>query len=209
MPWLSPYNIVLLSVAPIENLVDENHLKQRIVGAIVLVALAVIFIPMLLSGDKESGMSMFGTNIPPKPDNVSQVKTLEIPSPQKPPVDEKLVRTPVDEQNVESFDSKDKPAPVKEKPKVVSRLESDVTKSGDARAWAVQVGSFSNPDNALGLRDKLRKKGYSAFVEKVSTKKGEVYRVRVGPEVRRSKAETLQKELQSKLKLEGLVVAHP
>ncbi len=189
---------------------DENHLKQRIVGAIVLVALAVIFIPMFLSGDKDSGMSVFGTNIPPKPDNVSRIKTLEIPSPQQPPVDEKLVRTPVDEQNVESLDTRDKPGPVKEKPKVVSGLESDVTgKSEDAKAWAVQVGSFSNPDNALGLRAKLRKKGYSAFVEKVSTKKGEVYRVRVGPEVRRSKAEVLQKELQSKLKLEGLVVAHP
>jgi DedD protein len=191
--------------------VDENQLKQRIVGAIVLVALAVIFIPMLFSGDKDKGMSIFGTNIPPKPDNVAKVKTLEIPSPQQPPAAEKVIRTPVDEQNVESVkaDSK-KPVSEEEKPAVVSKREPGVTtKSKDAKAWAVQVGSFSNPDNALGLRNKLRDKGYSAFVEKVTTSKGEVYRVRVGPEVKRSEAEALQQELQAKLKLKGLVVAHP
>lgn len=190
---------------------DENHLKQRIVGAIVLVALAVIFIPMLLSGDKDKGMSIFGTNIPPKPANVAKVKTLEIPSPQQPPATEKVIRTPVDEQNVESVkaDSR-KPGSKAEKPAAVSKVEPSVTtKSKDAKAWAVQVGSFSNPDNALGLRNKLRQNGYHAFVEKVTTSKGEVYRVRVGPEVKRSEAEALQQELQTKLKLKGLVVAHP
>jgi len=191
--------------------VDENHLKQRIVGAIVLVALAVIFIPMLLSGDKDKGMSIFGTNIPPKPANVAKVKTLEIPSPQQPPAAEKVIRTPVDEQNVESVKAESKkPGSKAEKPAAVTKVEPSITtKSKDAKAWAVQVGSFSNPDNALGLRNKLRQNGYHAFVEKVTTSKGEVYRVRVGPEVKRSEAEALQQELQTKLKLKGLVVAHP
>lgn len=189
---------------------DENKLKQRIVGAIVLVALAVIFIPMLLSGDKEQGMPIFGTNIPPKPETVSRVKTLEIESPQQPPVEEKVIRAPVDEHNLKSARPETENKTAAQKPETASKEQQAVTsKPTDSKAWAVQVGSFSNPDNALGLRDKLRKQGYPAFVEQVKTSKGEVYRVRVGPEVRRNKAEALHKELQDKLKLDGLVVAHP
>lgn len=195
---------------------DENKLKQRIVGAIVLVALAVIFIPMLLTGEGDSGMPLFGSNIPPKPANIERVKTLEIKTPQHPPQAEKIVRTPIDEHNVASQTPAAKPvtksakASSEEAVQPVSQDEP-VTSSNDrdAKAWAVQVGSFSNPNNAMGLRDKLRKQGYKCFVEKVSTSKGEVYRVRVGPEVRRNNAEDLQKELQAKLDLKGLVVAHP
>ena len=44
----------------------NSLLKQRIVGAIVLVALGVIFIPMFLSGEGEM-VSDMGSNVPPKP----------------------------------------------------------------------------------------------------------------------------------------------
>ncbi len=44
------------------------QLKQRLVGAVVLVALAVIFIPMLLSGEGNLGGGIDGSNIPSEPD---------------------------------------------------------------------------------------------------------------------------------------------
>lgn len=44
------------------------QLKQRLVGAIVLVALAVIFIPMLLPGSGSITGGISGSNIPPEPD---------------------------------------------------------------------------------------------------------------------------------------------
>jgi len=191
--------------------VDENQLKQRIVGAIVLVALAVIFIPMLLSGDREAGMSIVESNIPAKPEHVDRVKTLEIEPPSAPPPAEPGRRIPVDEHTPEAQPD-EAPATPDDKDAVVPdppRESQAVVSSDDSKAWAVQVGSFSKQSNALGLRDKLRGEGYSTFVEKVSTSKGDVYRVRVGPEVQRSKAEELQKELQARLKLNGLVVAHP
>lgn len=185
---------------------DENHLKQRIVGAVVLVALAVIFIPMLLSGDRDEGMSIVESNIPPRPENVERVKTLDI-EPEQPPPAESMPRQPVDEHTpASSTDSES----ADQAPESAPAADTDTdTQDTDGKAWAVQVGSFSKQSNALGLRDKLRKGGYPAFVEKVSTSKGVVYRVRVGPEVRRDKAEALQKELLAKLKLDGLVVAHP
>lgn len=194
---------------------DENQLKQRIVGAIVLVALAVIFIPMLLSSDRDGRMSISESNIPSKPDSVVRVRTLDIkPEGEGPkPVESPNSRTPVDEHTPEPDDTpaSDDAAetPVSEDPETTQAATPVDDTDTDARAWAVQVGSFSKQSNAVGLRDKLRDNGYSVFVEKVETDAGDTYRVRVGPEVRRSKAEALQKELQEKLKLEGLVVAHP
>lgn len=197
---------------------DENQLKQRIVGAIVLVALAVIFIPMLLSGDRDGEMTIIDSNIPDQPDNVARVRTLEIKPPSVPVPDEPLRRTPIDEQTPEPAagaqpDTESAAADATDRESVVSPVTDGQSRtgaaSGDSKAWAVQVGSFSKQSNALGLRDKLRKQGYSVFVEKVSTGNGDIYRVRVGPEVRRSKAEELQKDLQARLKLDGLVVAHP
>jgi len=195
--------------------VDENQLKQRIVGAIVLVALAVIFIPMLLSSDRDGDMTIIESNIPPKPDNVARVKTLDIkpdsPAPQ--PVEPPDTRTPVDEHTPEPDDTpaSDDAAdtPTSEEPETTQAATPADDTDTDAKAWAVQVGSFRKQSNALGLRDKLRDHGYRVFVEKLATDKGDIYRVRVGPEVRRSKAEALQKELQTQLELEGLVVAQP
>lgn len=189
---------------------DENQLKQRIVGAIVLVALAVIFIPMLLSGDRDGDMSIVESNIPAKPEHVDRVKTLDIEPPAAPPPAEPIRRSPVDEHTPPAPETAPSTDTGEDVAKTDSRSETQVDEPGvDNKAWAVQVGSFRKQSNALGLREKLRDQGYSTFVEKVSTDNGPIYRVRVGPEVLRGKAEELQQELQAKLKLEGLVVAHP
>lgn len=71
------------------------------------------------------------------------------------------------------------------------------------------MGSFSKRNNALGLKDKLRKKKVHAFVERVMKNNNAVYRVRVGPEVTRKKAEVLKNKLKKEFKLNGLVVKHP
>ena len=62
---------------------DKKQLQQRIVGAIVLVALGVIFIPLILDhGEPESSIS--GSNIPAKPDEISKLEQQSPPT--KPPV---------------------------------------------------------------------------------------------------------------------------
>jgi len=76
------------------------------------------------------------------------------------------------------------------------------------KAWAVQVGSFSERANAERLRDKLIKSGYRAFVNKSRAKNQNVVRVRVGPELVRSNADKLSKKLQKELSLQTMVVEH-
>ena len=51
---------------------------------------------------------------------------------------------------------------------------------GPPRGWAIQLASFSNPRNALALRDRLKGLGYSSFVETARQQGKKVTRVIVG-----------------------------
>jgi len=201
---------------------DEHTFKQRIVGAIVLVALAVIFIPMILPGHREIGFQDTGSPIPPKPTELENLKVLELEKPQPAPAPREIVRTPIDERSPETpvvetpptTEAKTPPAP--EKPTPESSTTAPTTTQPETaaatvpKAWAVQVGSFTQRDNAMKLRDKLRAKGYKSFVEQITSAGKTFYRVRVGPVVTRDNAEALQKELQTKQKMQdSRVVPHP
>ena len=191
---------------------DENRIKQRIIGAIVLVSLGVIFIPMILSGRGEQSMPLFGSPIPPKPDNIVNIKVLEFENIPKPPEPQTEIRTPVDQYN--NKDDKPVVAPVKPVAKEEVKEKLPVVKPAtnenkSLKAWVVQVGSFSNRKNALALKEKLVKKGFRAFVERIIKHDETSYRVRVGPEVRRENAIKLQKQIAQKMNIKGLVMTHP
>ena len=196
---------------------DEHTFKQRIVGAIVLVALAVIFIPMLLPGSRDIGFSDRGSPIPPKPAELENLKVLELEKPQPGPTPREIVRTPIDERSPATPDVEvEAPATENKTPLPEETLPAKTTSEAappaviTPKAWAVQVGSFTQRDNAMRLRDQLRSKGYKAFVEQITSADKTFYRVRVGPEVSRDKAVALQKDLQSKMKLQdSTVVSHP
>ncbi len=118
-------------------------------------------------------------------------------------------------------------APPVEKPQTVATLQpsspattlSPAAPSSSARtepssdsalmAWAVQVGSFSEHENATTLRDQLRAAGFAAFEERAISDGEEVYRVKVGPEFNRARAEDLQARLRVQQDLQGIVVSHP
>jgi len=187
----------------------NEKLKQRLVGAVVLVSLAVIFIPMLLDGDKHSTMPMFGSNIPDKPDY--KFEPLDIPLQPVPAIPEerpvlidKPEAPPV--QEAKSPEKAEKPTAPSPASTSADKAETGSTKSAGGTAWVVQVGSFSRSENALALRDKLRTHGFTAFVERVKGGDASIYRVRVGPELKRENAEKALKQLQQKMKLKGIIM---
>ena len=211
---------------------DRTQLKHRLVGAIVLVALGVIFIPMILTTDDEFTIS--DTNIPAKPAELQQLGAMSIPEPVTTPpkpgveahiVDEQTPKTePVpadtatDTASTTPTKSVASTATATAKP---SQSQGSTTKSADtkpvaktdntsSRAWVVQVASFTDRDKALALRDRLRKAKYPTFVESIAVKKSKLYRVRVGPVVRREHADEWQKKIARDFKLkDALVMAHP
>lgn len=207
----------------------NDQLKQRLVGAVVLVSLAVIFIPMILPGGGEDSSSLVSKKVPPEPD-------YRFPAPKKPPKAPSIGNVPIvpigDSKDTSNSSTKDKkpgenntasvpdksqekkPATRTELPKVIANTKQQpVTsadiKSGQTTGWIVQVGSFSSEPHAIALRDKLRKMGYACFVEAVKSKGGMIYRVRVGPELTRDSAEKLRNRLASKAKVKGLVQTYP
>lgn len=207
---------------------DDINLKQRLVGAVVLVSLAVIFIPLILDGRDPSVNYITKSNIPPKPerDFVSRVIPLKpspVPQPEvvnpgvaaepsgakpEPKVAAKLEKDlpPVEAVPPASKATKEvaEPEPqVEAKPKTVAKPKTGLS------AWAVQVGSFDSKQNAYALRDKLRKQGFTAFVDTLYNKDTPSFRVRVGPEIKREQAEDVQAKLDKLLKTRTIVVKYP
>ncbi|MGB8633909.1 MAG: SPOR domain-containing protein [Rhodanobacteraceae bacterium] len=78
-----------------------------------------------------------------------------------------------------------------------------------AGGWAVQLAASRSRDDAMRLRDTVRKAGFEAFVDDTRDSEGTWWRVRVGPRTQRADAEALKKAIKRKLGRDGLVVAHP
>ena len=188
---------------------EQGRLKQRLLGAIVLGSLAVIVIPMLLSGGRDVEMPVFGSNVPERSTEIKNIQHIDITKSQK--AEEK----PVNPKRIPVASGMPEPKVVQEeKESVIVETITELTKKEEKPAiketvWAVQVGSFTKRSNALGLKDKLRKKKVHAFVERIIKDNKATYRVRVGPEISRKKAEALKQKLKKEFKLTGLVVKHP
>ena len=209
----------------------DERLKQRLVGALVLVFLAVIFLPMLLDGGGRLPVRDESTLVmPPKPipiDNTLKLDQADWPAPVAEVVpDEQPVEPepepPASAPVADAVPAATAPAKPADKPTAAVKPAPAKTAATPAPApigrqadrpplsgWAVQVGSFSARDNALALRDRLRKKKFTAFLAPATEKGKTLYRVRVGPELDRRRADRLQERLRKEMKLEGLVISHP
>jgi cell division protein FtsN len=65
-------------------------------------------------------------------------------------------------------------------------------KEGD---YCVQVGAFSKELNANNLAQKLKDKGFTAYVESIALKDRMIYKVRIGKFVNKSQAKKMEAEL--------------
>jgi DedD protein len=200
----------------------HQRLKERLVGAAVLVVIAVIFIPMLLTGPIDTG-SITKTNIPDRPTEKFNSKLIPLTDSLKPVTTVKKVDPASEEKLITDINKEDISA--KSQDKTHAKSESDDSTSGISKktsqkkivkdkqvgltAWVVQLGSFSSKVNADKLNLTLRKSGFPAFVEPLEQKNETVYRVRVGPELLRADADALLKKIKTKTKLDGIVLNYP
>lgn len=183
----------------------DQKLKQRLVGAAVVVVLAVIFLPMLLDSSGRSASLTLTTNIPAKPEGVFSSRVIPLGGNDEFQTELERKRLPLRAAQPEVF------ARV-EPPKVAS--VPPATETGIApravQAWAVQVGSFAGQDNAAKLQQRLIKRSYSAFIETTFDDEGKaIYRVRVGPELLRSAAQSLRDKVERDIGLKGIVISYP
>jgi len=86
---------------------------------------------------------------------------------------------------------------------------TEVPQGADLTAWVVQTGSFTSEAKAKALVDKLRQARFPAFVERARTGTGTTYRVQVGPELERGRAEQTLKQIETSVGIKGIIVPHP
>ena len=79
----------------------------------------------------------------------------------------------------------------------------------NSKAWAVQMGSFKNKENARVLADRLRAAGFKAFTKDIKSAKGSLQtRVYIGPEFKQASAVQLNADVQHTLNMQGIVIAY-
>ena len=179
----------------------EQALKERLVGAVVLVGIAVLLIPELLSGrkpavstdDAADGARTYTIELQPPPSgNPANVKpAAEPPGPARSaaltlpaPADEP-VNPPVDppvEQAVDETVAEIPPPPASESASSSASVDTAVASAPAAPGGlAVQVGAFGSEDAANRMVRELQSKGFDAYLSPVERGGKTLQRVRVGP----------------------------
>lgn len=191
-------------------------IRQRLVGAAVLVALAVIFLPMIFDGAGRRPAEIDGPVIPPEPGFEAGVI---LPATVPPPATRQQAQReePVGEVATEGTAEAAAAPPPERREAVAAPLPEPDPSPAPASppprpatvAWVVQTGSFSDESNAVAESDRLREAGYPAFVEPYESGARTMYRVKVGPELQRRNAEELAARLTGEEGVEGMVLSHP
>jgi len=175
----------------------NQALRQRLVGAVVLVALGIIFLPSLFNGGRPKPGDILDS-IPEAP----EVATMEFRDPIRPGTQAAEPLTPASSlYALETEDSVDAATPD-------HSLAPALDKTGLPKAWVLQVASFSDPAKAEALRQALSAKAYRAFTRKGSSDRKTVVRVMVGPEVDPGKLADMKKTIDRDFKVKSLVVKY-
>lgn len=210
-------------------LLDKAY-KQRMVGALVLVALAVIFLPMLFSRQDEQRQVTVEAPSAPQAPAVPQVQLepVAVPEPQALPQEPVPSDDEVAEQSAPSMPIAAapapaptpapaakpiapapvaKPAPPPAQPIAAAAAKPDTTQSrvdanGLSVSWSVQLASLSSREGAESLQKTLRSQGYNAYIRSADGKN----RVFVGPLIERAEADRLRDVLSRQQNLKGFVV---
>jgi DedD protein len=180
----------------------DERLKQRLLGGAVLVALVVIFVPMLIDEPVDSRV-VSDHRIPLKPEDIEKPMPTILPPPpeaseapapvaSKPPAAKPTERTTAN-------------APKKQPEKTKQTQQS---KRKPPAAWIIQVVSLTVEKNALQLVSDLRKADMPAQVQTVDVDGKRHYRVRVGPEVNHRTALKMAERIKGEFKLTPRVLQY-
>ena len=175
----------------------DEKLKQRLVGAAVLVVLVVTFVPMLVEDKGMLATDPASMKLPDWPEQQEPTFTPNTDgSPNKLPIPDRVEHK---EAGAPAVTKVEKEPEQKSKAPVKKRLSS----------WVVQAGSFSSKKNTDQLVKRLQKKGLPAYYERVTVKGMKLYRVRIGPDLERKTAEKFIKQIKRDFKLTGKLQAYP
>ena len=194
----------------------NDQTKQRVIGTVVLLALALIFLPIIFNGDG-SYQRTINSRIP----SIPVITEMPDPVPQRPVIEADTMPEPVIDQtpatllpdtdqpgieNREVAQSSSAGSSPETTPEPAAKPQLDA--NGLPIAWSVRLGTFSNAANAQKLTADLLASGYRAYTREYLDEQNTMTMVLVGPQVERDKAEQLQAQLQAEFQLSGLIVRY-
>ena len=199
--------------------------KHRVVGAIILVCVAVVALPLILSDRAVAPPTQPVAEVPTPNTRVVVTPITPVPLPLPSNVPPATVKT------IPSLVTPTAPAPSSSAPSANSAVASNPTPSRNGasapvtpssvpavaasakpavtKGWIVQVGAFSDTDNANRLKENLVRRGYAPELDKIALNKTQVVRVRVGPYVTEAEARATLGRIQRELSVKGVVRAYP
>ena len=174
----------------------DRALKERLIGATVLVVVMVLVVPVFLDGSP--------TDRSAAPAMIEQ--PIDLPGR---PADKGARTVVLDRRRSEPLPAGRRAAPVADEAAAaeIAAAPADPKRSATG-LWAVQLGSFSSQANADRLAAELRQQGFAAFLSRLETPDGELHRVRVGPQGDHDSAQAMVTRLK-RAGQQGQVVPHP
>jgi DedD protein len=183
-------------------------LKQRLLGAAVLIALAIIFVPMFLSNTpQQQDNATLNLEVPPPPEHKFEIRTLPVtnpspttPVPAPPPADANKVATvdthaPVrvdalpENQGAAAVPAAATAKPIEAAKPAAEAPTAEAAPAGADGRFAVHLGIYADQAHADALVASLKKQGYAAYGEPTDYQGKPAQRVRVGPFAARAAAE--------------------
>ncbi len=203
----------------------EQPLKARLIGASILVVLAVALVPELLSGPKFSTTGVTpaggakgtrtvtidlgptvaaGARIEPRPDAQPSSATPPALPPVESPASEPEPQATTDESVAQgaaapaAATAPPQPAPVATPAATVAPKPEPAATAPAMGGYSVQVGAFGSDATARKLVNELKADGLPAYIAPLSKSGKTLHRVRVGPVADRAAADKLAATLKAR-----------
>ncbi len=201
----------------------NDILKQRLVGALILVALGVVFWPIIfVEPDEEQLAEQY---LPPPEVSVADIESPQVGALGESPEREAhtdSVASALPGNAVAPGEEGSSPPPVESS--ATAELSDTSSSSGSVRteapqrpamdaggvpvAWTLQVATVSSGDKAENLRQQLLAMKYKVYVTTVPAGGKKLYRVCIGPQVERVELEKLQSVINAKFGVTSMVARY-
>lgn len=202
----------------------DNLVKQRLVGALILVALGVVFWPIIFVA-RDGDTRELHVAVPEAPPvDLSPLPAPDSAALRRAPLAQAQAQTQVAEQGPapELFDS-DAPMP-EPLPALPARADTHspvsleqaretlqapaIDADGLPIAYALQVATIGERERAETLRDELLKAGYKGYLQRLRRDDRTLYRVLVGPRYQRDDLAPVKEAVDRTWRVESLIIRY-
>lgn len=204
----------------------NDILKQRLVGALILVALGVVFWPIIFVEPGEQ-VAAEQSRIPPRPEvDITPIEPPDLaglrpspelelqadrqevvqPEPEPEPEPQAVPQDPV--APLAAVVASDEAATTQPRTRSEAPERPVIDSDGVPVAWILQVASVSSAAKADELRDRLLAMQFKAYVKKVGHAERDLYRVYIGPKFEKARLESIRKQIDAEFGVKSMITRY-